>query len=85
MVFYRTDGYTTYFTAAESVSEGRTQTHTEQEIRVAAVKACQSISRKETASSDVHGLYSFQQRHAKTESSATRASRGFFTLVGVSF
>lgn len=65
MVFYRTEGYTPYFTAAESVSEDKAQTHTKQEIRVAAVKACQSISRKETACSDVHGRRSFQRRHAK--------------------
>lgn len=65
MVFYRTEGYTPYFTAAESVSEDEAQTHTKQEIRVAAAKACQSFSRKETASSDVHGRYSFQRLHAK--------------------
>lgn len=65
MVFYRTEGYTPYFTAAESVSEDKAQTHTKQEIGVAAVKACQSISRKETACSDVHGRFSFQRLHAK--------------------
>lgn len=62
MVFYRTEGHAACFTAAESVSEDKAQTHTKQEIRVAAVKACQSISRKETACSDDHGRYSSQTR-----------------------